>query len=49
LPKGSNLLILVKIIKVQTLAEAMADRDKAMAIAKEEAAKIEAQEGVIAR
>jgi FKBP-type peptidyl-prolyl cis-trans isomerase len=48
LPKGSNLLILIKVIKVQSLAEAMADRDKAMAIAKEEAAKIEAQESVIA-
>ncbi|MES2376430.1 MAG: FKBP-type peptidyl-prolyl cis-trans isomerase [Bacteroidota bacterium] len=45
LPKGSSLLILIKIIKVQTLAEAMADRDKAMAAAKEEAVKIEAQEG----
>ncbi|MGF7081216.1 FKBP-type peptidyl-prolyl cis-trans isomerase [Mucilaginibacter sp. UYCu711] len=48
LPKGSNLLILIKIIKVQSLTEAMADRDKAMAAAKEEAAKIEAQEAVIA-
>ncbi|NNU34888.1 peptidylprolyl isomerase [Mucilaginibacter sp. S1162] len=48
LPKGSNLFILIKIIKVQSLAEAMADRDKAMAAAKEEAAKMEAQEAVIA-
>lgn len=48
LPKGSNLLILIKIIKVQSLTEAMADRDKAMAAAKQDAAKLEAQEAILA-
>ncbi|MBC7400468.1 MAG: FKBP-type peptidyl-prolyl cis-trans isomerase [Mucilaginibacter sp.] len=47
LPKGSNLVILLKIIKVQSLAEAMAERDKAMAAAKEEAAKMDVQEAVV--
>jgi FKBP-type peptidyl-prolyl cis-trans isomerase FkpA len=46
LPKGSNLVVILKIIKVQSIAEAMADREKAMALAKEQAAKIEEQEAV---
>jgi len=48
LPKGSNLLFIMKVEKVQSLAEAMADRDKAMAAAKEEGVKKQAAEsGVI--
>jgi FKBP-type peptidyl-prolyl cis-trans isomerase len=47
LPKGTNLLVILKIIKVQTLAEAMAERDQAMAAAKLEEAKMEAEEGTI--
>jgi FKBP-type peptidyl-prolyl cis-trans isomerase FkpA len=47
LPKGSNLLVILKILKVQTVAEAMADREKAMALAKEQAAKMDEQEVAI--
>jgi FKBP-type peptidyl-prolyl cis-trans isomerase FkpA len=47
LPKGSALLFVLKIERVQSLAEAMAERDKAMAAAKEAAAKMEAQESII--
>jgi FKBP-type peptidyl-prolyl cis-trans isomerase FkpA len=44
LPKGSNLFFILKVERVQSLADAMAERDKAMAVAKEEAAKIQLQE-----
>lgn len=48
LPKGSNLLFIMKVEKVQSLAEAMADRDKAVAAEKEAAVKKQAEEsGVI--
>ncbi|MCC8426819.1 FKBP-type peptidyl-prolyl cis-trans isomerase [Mucilaginibacter sp. UR6-11] len=46
LPKGSNLFFVLKVEKIQSLAEAMAERDKAVEAAKAEAAKMQAQEGV---
>ncbi|TSJ43824.1 peptidylprolyl isomerase [Mucilaginibacter corticis] len=46
-PKGSNLLFIMKIEKVQSLAEAMADRDKAMAAEKEAVVKKQAEESGI--
>jgi FKBP-type peptidyl-prolyl cis-trans isomerase FkpA len=46
LPKGSSLLFVLKIEKIQPLAEAMAERDKAAADAKVEAGKLEAQEAI---
>ncbi|MDB5005240.1 MAG: Peptidylprolyl isomerase [Mucilaginibacter sp.] len=46
LPPGSNLFFILKVEKVQSLTEAMADRDKEIAAAKAEGAKIEAQEAV---
>jgi FKBP-type peptidyl-prolyl cis-trans isomerase FkpA len=48
LPKGSYLVFLIKVERVQSLADAMAERDKAMAAAKVEAEKAQVQEGVIA-
>lgn len=46
LPPGSNLFFIIKIERIQSLTEAMADRDKEMAAAKAEGAKIEAQEAI---
>jgi FKBP-type peptidyl-prolyl cis-trans isomerase FkpA len=48
LPKGSNLFIVVKLIKIQSLAEAMADKQKEDEAAKANAIKIQAQEAVTA-
>ncbi|MDB4926685.1 FKBP-type peptidyl-prolyl cis-trans isomerase [Mucilaginibacter sp.] len=44
LPKGSNLLFLMKIIKVQSLTEAMAERDREIAEGKALIAKYQADE-----
>jgi FKBP-type peptidyl-prolyl cis-trans isomerase FkpA len=46
LPPGSNLFFIIKIERIQSLTEAMADRDKEIAAAKAEGAKIEAQQAV---
>lgn len=46
LPKGSNLLFVMKIEKVQSLAEAMAERDKEIAEGKAMIAKYQVEEAV---